>query len=291
MRFVPPACILTIPLPGLRESIETGDGWLAAEQAVAVREVLEAAAAHLRKLHTIPRIEILAIKVLFFGVLPEITGRRQEWIELREGTRLAELWGEYVKRFPKLETLSAALMTSVNQEFVDRSQLLRDGDEVAFLPPVSGGVDDLFLLTPEAIHTAALVQRVKAPPDGAVVAFEGIVRNHSRGKQTQYLEYEAYEPMALKKMREIGAEIHQQFPIDAIAMVHRLGKLAIGETSVAIVLSSPHRKAAFAACQHGIDRLKQIVPIWKKEFFADGAVWAEGEGQRRVLVETRSHDP
>ena len=232
----------------------------------------------------------MEVTVLFFGVLPEIIGLRQELIELREGTRLVELWGKYVKRFPKLEALSAALMTSVNQEFVDRSQLLQDGDEVAFLPPVSGGIDDLFLLTRETIDTPALVQLVKAPTDGAVVAFEGIVRNHFSGKQTQYLEYEAYEPMALEKMRVIGAEIHERFPMDGIAMVHRLGKLEIGETSVAIVVSSPHRKAAFSACQHGIDRLKQIVPIWKKEFFEDGAVWAKGEGQRRVLVKTRPNN-
>src|SRR5208337_4373624 len=119
-----------------------------------------------------------------------------------------------------------------------------------------------------------------------VVVFEGIVRNHSRGRATLYLEYEAFEPMALRKMKELGCDAKQKFAIDGIGIVHRLGRLEIGETSVAIIVTSEHRRAAFAACQYAIDRLKQIVPIWKKEYFADGAVWAEGEGQTRILVES-----
>jgi molybdopterin synthase catalytic subunit len=118
---------------------------------------------------------------------------------------------------------------------------------------------------------------LKQPEDGAVVVFEGIVRNRSGGRPTLYLDYEAYEPMALKKMKEIVAEMHQQFAIDRVAMAHRLGRLEIGETSVLIAVSSPHRPAAFEACRYGIDRLKKQVPIWKREYFADGAVWVEGE--------------
>ena len=117
--------------------------------------------------------------------------------------------------------------------------------------------------------------------------FEGFVRNHSRGRATLHLEYEAYEPMAIRKMEELGGEAKQKFAIDGMGMIHRLGRLEIGETSVAIIVTAEHRRAAFEACQFAIDRLKQIVPIWKKEYFADGAVWAEGEGQTRILVESR----
>jgi molybdopterin synthase catalytic subunit len=116
-----------------------------------------------------------------------------------------------------------------------------------------------------------------------VVVFEGIVRNHSQGRATLYLEYEVYEPMAIRKMQELGREAKQKFAVDGIGMIHRLGRLEIGETSVAIIVTAEHRRAAFEACQYAIDRLKQVVPIWKKEHFADGAVWAEGEGQTRVV--------
>lgn len=136
---------------------------------------------------------------------------------------------------------------------------------------------DIFRISREPIPAAALVDSVRMSEDGAVVTFDGCVRNHSGGRRTLYLEYEAYEPMALAKMREIGEEIHRQFTIDRIAIVHRLGRLEIGETSVFIAVSSQHRRAAFEACRFAIDTLKRTVPIWKKEYFADGAVWAEGE--------------
>ena len=118
------------------------------------------------------------------------------------------------------------------------------------------------------------------------MVFEGIVRNHLGGRRTLYLEYEGYEPMAVGKMEEIGREARSQFQIDRVGIMHRLGRIEISETSVAIIVTAAHRRAAFAACQYLIDRLKQVVPIWKKEYFEDGAVWAEGEGIRRVLVES-----
>ncbi|HEX2714438.1 MAG TPA: molybdenum cofactor biosynthesis protein MoaE, partial [Candidatus Acidoferrales bacterium] len=153
-------------------------------------------------------------------------------------------------------------------------------------PPVSGGQkgaaeaavsEDIYELVRSPIPGAEIAASLKAAQDGAVVVFDGIVRNHSAGQATLYLEYEAYEPMALGKMREIGAEIHRKFSVHRIAMVHRLGRLEIGETSVLIAVSSPHRRAAFDACRFAIDTLKHSVPIWKKEYFAGGAVWAEGE--------------
>jgi molybdopterin synthase catalytic subunit len=153
------------------------------------------------------------------------------------------------------------------------------------MPPVSGGVgSDFFRITHDPIIAADLAKQLRAAEDGAVVIFEGMVRNHSRGRATLYLEYEAYEPMAIRKMEALGAEAKQKFAIDGIGVIHRLGRLEIGETSVAIIVTAEHRREA---CQYAIDRLKQIVPIWKKEYFADGAVWAEGEGQTRILVESR----
>jgi molybdopterin synthase catalytic subunit len=135
----------------------------------------------------------------------------------------------------------------------------------------------LFILVREPIDTAALVRHVRAPEVGAIVTFDGCVRNHSNNRATLYLEYEAYESMAIAKIREIAAQLHANFPIYRVAIAHRLGRLQIGETSVFIAVSSAHRPAAFEACRFAIDTLKRTVPIWKKEYFADGAVWADGE--------------
>jgi molybdopterin synthase catalytic subunit len=220
----------------------------------------------------------MTVNVLFFGMAHDLTGVAQEQVEMPEGGSLGELWGKCEARFPRLAEIAGSLVAAVNQEITDRSRPLRDGDEVAFLPPVSGGADDDFCrLTRDPIPTHDLSRQLKAPADGAVVVFEGIVRDNSRGKKTLYLEYEAYEPMALQKMEEIRSAVKQNFSVDRVGIIHRLGRLEIGEASVAILVTSAHRKAAFEACHYAIDRLKQIVPIWKKEYFEDGAVWAEGE--------------
>jgi molybdopterin synthase catalytic subunit len=140
-------------------------------------------------------------------------------------------------------------------------------------PPSS----DLILLVHQGIDADALVHHVRTGSDGAIVTFDGCVRNQSHGRRTLYLDYEAYESMALAKMGEIAAELHTKFPIDRVAIAHRLGRLEIGETSVFIAVSAPHRASAFEACRYAIDTLKRSVPIWKKEYFEDGAVWADGE--------------
>ena len=137
--------------------------------------------------------------------------------------------------------------------------------------------DDIFQLTREPIDPGLLICHVRAPEDGAIVTFDGFVRNQSHNRPTLYLDYEAYESMALTKMHEIAAELHQKYRIHRVAIVHRLGRLEIGETSVYIAVSAPHRAAAFDACRFAIDTLKRTVPIWKKEYFVDGAVWADGE--------------
>ncbi|MFY9802727.1 MAG: MoaD family protein [Candidatus Acidiferrales bacterium] len=224
----------------------------------------------------------MRVRVLFFGQLKEIVGLSQEDAELSEGARVEDLFERYGRRFPKLAEFRPSVAASLNQEYAEWRAPLAAGDEVAFLPPVSGGqqaavAEDVFLLVREPIQPRGVVESLKAPEDGAVVVFDGFVRNNFKGRQTLYLEYEAYEPMAYAKMREIGAEIRAKFSVRRIAIIHRLGRLEIGETSVLIAVSSAHRAAAFDACRYAIDTLKRTVPIWKKEFFAGGAVWAEGE--------------
>jgi molybdopterin synthase catalytic subunit len=227
----------------------------------------------------------MRVRVLFFGRLKDIVGRAEEQAELSDGARVEDLFERYGRSFPELAKFRPSVVASVNQEFAEWRAPLASGDEVAFLPPVSGGSgpagsaveENLCALVRTPIQTPEIVAQMKAPPDGAVVVFEGIVRNHSAGRSTLYLEYEAYEAMAIAKMREIGAEMREKFSIRQYAIVHRLGRLEIGEASVLIVVCSAHRAAAFDACRFGIDTLKRSVPIWKKEFFRDGAVWAEGE--------------
>jgi MoaE-MoaD fusion protein len=228
-------------------------------------------------------------------MLRDIVGRAEEQIELADGARLDTLFRRYAQQFPRLDELSSSIVMACNHEFHDRSATLRDGDEVAFLPPVSGGTDRytqqivdsepgyFFALTRQPIDTAEISKRLLRGEDGAVVNFEGVVRNNTKGRRTQHLDYECYEPMAVKMMAEIGREIARTHAIGRIAMVHRLGRMEIGETSVAVVVTAPHRKPAFEAALEGINRLKRIVPIWKKEHFADGEVWVEGEWDESVL--------
>ena len=235
----------------------------------------------------------MRVRVLFFGQLREIVGCAEEEAELSEGTRVEDLFARYGRRFPRLAEIRSAVAPSVNQELADWRAALAGGDEVAFLPPVSGGEQaaaegDIVRLVRERIGAEEIAAKLKAPEDGAVVVFDGIVRNFSivpgesreagggSARRTLYLEYEAYEPMALGKMREIGAQMRAKFAIRRFAMVHRLGRIEIGETSVLIAVSSPHRGAAFDACRYAIDTLKRTVPIWKKEYFSDGAAWADG---------------
>src|SRR6267154_5145801 len=227
----------------------------------------------------------MQVRVLFFGRLKDIVGKSEESAELSEGARVEDLFARYGRSFPELAQFRSSVVDSVNQEFAEWRAPLSSGDEVAFLPPVSGGAvsagakieENLCALVRTPIETAEIVANLKAPRDGAVVVFEGIVRNHSGNRTTMYLEYEAYEAMAIAKMREIGARMREKFSIRRFAMIHRLGRLEIGETSVLIAVCSAHRAAAFDACRFGIATLKSTVPIWKKEFFREGAAWAEGE--------------
>lgn len=226
---------------------------------------------------------LMLIRVLFFGVLKDLVGRPSETLELPEGARLQAVLSHYARQAPRFEAMLPALALSVNQEYSRSDCALRAGDEVALLPPVSGGSDGAgadgarVRIVREPISTQAELDSLKLPEDGAAVIFEGVVRNNTRGRHTLYLDYEAYEAMALKQMEALVEQARSQFAVREAALVHRLGRLEIGETSVLIVVASAHRGPAFEACRWIIDTLKKTVPIWKKEYFEDGAVWADGE--------------
>ncbi len=231
-------------------------------------------------------------RVLFFGMLKELVGRSAEDTELAEGTDLRGVFEIYATRHPRLREISKSIVVARNQEFAELTEKVREGDEIAFLPPVSGGAathppeiaveGNYYSLTRHAIDTRALIARLVNGAEGAVVTFEGTVRNNTKGRPTLYLDYECYESMALKTMAKLGQEIAAGHSIARIAIVHRLGRLLVGETSVAVIVTAPHRRAAFEAALAGIDRLKKLVPIWKKEHFVDGEVWVEGEWDEHV---------
>lgn len=212
----------------------------------------------------------MRVRILVFGILKDMVPESST-VELPEGARVSDLLGRY-----EHEAFRSAAV-AVNQEYAQADQVLREGDEVALLPPVSGGGVERVALTRERIDSDSLVAGLKRGADGAVVVFDGIVRDNSRGRRTLYLVYEAYEEMALKQMRTLVDKAIKDFEIRDIRLVHRLGQLAVGETSVLIAVASAHRAAAFDACRWLIDTLKKTVPIWKKEHFEDGAVWADGE--------------
>jgi molybdopterin synthase catalytic subunit/molybdopterin converting factor small subunit len=223
----------------------------------------------------------MRVRVLFFGLLADVMSRRQEELTLKEDACLADLLQHYSQVVPSLKDLLPALAVSVNQQYVSPSTLLHENDEVALLPPVSGGCaqsqDQNAALVREKIDAQQIASALKHSNDGACASFEGIVRDNSRGRRTLYLDYESYEPMALQQMQALIAEAKKKFGIREAAIIHRLGRLEIGETSVLIVVASAHRAAASDACRWLIDTLKKTVPIWKKEHFADGAIWADGE--------------
>jgi MoaE-MoaD fusion protein len=225
----------------------------------------------------------MRVQVLFFGVLKEMVGKPVEAIDLPEGASLRDVLARYELRFPRLKESLPSLALAVNQQYSGPDTKLNEGDEVALLPPVSGGATEpggrrrYALIVREAIDTQRALRGVKRGEDGAALVFEGIVRNQTRGRKTLYLDYEAYEEMALEQMESLAAEAVRQFQIRDVAILHRLGRLEIGETSVLIAVASAHRAAAFDACRWLIDTLKRTVPIWKKEYFEDGAVWADGE--------------
>lgn len=224
----------------------------------------------------------MQVHVLLFGALKDLLARESETVELPEQATVELLLRSYLRNEPQIQKFAGSLAIAVNREYAVATQVLREGDEVALLPPVSGGSQPItqgpfVRLQREAIDPTALTAQIKDGADGAVVIFDGIVRDNTRGRRTLHLEYEAYEAMALDQMRALTADAKQRFAVREISLVHRLGRLQVGETSVWIAVASAHRAQAFEACRWIIDTLKKTVPIWKKEFFEDGAVWADGE--------------
>ena len=217
-------------------------------------------------------------------MLKDLAGKSTEPVDVPEGARVSDLWRALLEKYPKFASFSGSAAVAVNQEYAPADTPLSEGAEVALLPPVSGGnsqtapTESAYVrILHERIVPHDIVPPLERPGDGAIVIFDGVVRNHSRGRRTRYLEYEAYEPMALRLMEDLAVEARAKFPIRNVALVHRLGHLEIGESSVLIAVYSAHRVAAFDACRWLIDTLKKTVPIYKKEFFEDGAVWADGD--------------
>jgi MoaE-MoaD fusion protein len=263
----------------------------------------------------------ITVRVLFFGAARDATGHSEVDLILTAPINAASAFAEVLALYPDLRRFGRSLLFAVNQEYSPTDCEVRDGDELALFPPVSGGSEpdakkgrsgdadtpgsgdtgsepslkantppatspsdssllkDFFELTTEAIDVGSVARRVIPPECGATVTLDGYAREWTRGRRTLYLVYEAYAPMALSEMERLGRAAHERFEIAHLGIVHRTGRLEIGETSVVISVSAPHRRAAFEACEWAIRELKRTVPIWKKEVFEDGEVWVEGEGQ------------
>jgi molybdopterin synthase catalytic subunit/molybdopterin converting factor small subunit len=234
--------------------------------------------------------EEINVRVLFFGAARDVAGHSEVNFTLSGPASGASAFEQVLAAYPALRRFGRSLLFAVNQEYASSDREVHNGDELAVFPPVSGGVankeatetrrhrDDFFELTTEPIDVGAVARRVVLPECGATVTLDGYAREWTHGRRTLYLIYEAYAPMALSEMHRLGREAHERFDIAHIGIAHRIGRLEIGETSVVIAVSAPHRRTAFEACEWAIRDLKRTVPIWKKEVFADGEVWVEGEG-------------
>jgi MoaE-MoaD fusion protein len=218
------------------------------------------------------------IRVLFFGAARDAVGANQMDLALEAPATVSSAFQSLKERFEKLERFGRSLLFAVNQEYATPDTALKENDELAVFPPVSGGgSQDFFELTTERIDVGEVSRRVVLPECGATVTLDGYAREWTKGKRTLYLVYEAYDSMALTEMQRLGAEAHKQFDIAHIGIVHRTGRIEIGETSVVIAVSAPHRRAAFQACEWAIKELKRTVPIWKKEIYEGGEEWVTEE--------------
>ncbi len=225
----------------------------------------------------------IAVRTLLFARLRELAGTDAENVEVPGGSTVADVYDALRKLHPALEPNRESVRVAVNQEFADWDEIVANGDEVAFIPPVSGGahaVGVLFELTSDPLDTRRLEAAVAHKGAGAICTFTGIVRDSSRGRSVTHLEYEAYADMATAEMRKIASEIEERWPQARVAIAHRTGRLEIGDASVVVSVSCPHRAEAIDACRWGIDRLKESVPIWKKEHATDGTYWIEGDDSK-----------
>ena len=227
----------------------------------------------------------IAVRARLFARLRELAGTDAESVELPTGSNVSDVYDAVRRLHAGLDADRNAVRAALNQEFVDWDASVADGDEVAFIPPVSGGAHGagvLFELTARPLDARRMETAVAHKGAGAICTFTGIVRDSSRGRSVTHLEYEAYAEMATAQMRKIADEIAERWPEARVAMAHRTGRLEIGEPSVVVSVSAPHRAEAIAACKWGIDRLKESVPIWKKEHAEDGTYWIEGDESKSV---------
>jgi molybdopterin synthase catalytic subunit len=218
------------------------------------------------------------ITIRYFARYREVTGRSSEPFSLEDGTTVAQAGQALVACYPDLAELLPRSIYAVNRQYVPIETPLHDGDELVFVPPMGGGESavPLIRVTREPLDRDAIIATVAHAEAGGIVTFEGVVRNHARGKKIRYLEYDAYPEMAEEQFARIATEVQQRWAPARIAIWHRIGRLEIGEASVIIVVATPHRAQAFEACRYAIDTLKTTVPIWKKEVSEDGEEWVEG---------------
>jgi molybdopterin synthase catalytic subunit len=224
------------------------------------------------------------IDVRYFALLREIVGRSRERRQAPAGATAGDVFDALIREHPRLERLKPVTMLMVNHAYVSDDHALADGDELALIPPVSGGESRRFRVQEEPIDARELERLVSYPGAGAIATFIGTVRDAGRGQPVTHLEYEAYAPAAELAFSQIGDEIRTRWGLDGVAIAHRVGTLPVGEASVAISVASPHREAAFEACRYAIERIKEIAPIWKKEYYQGGAAWIGSE--RDYQVET-----
>jgi molybdopterin synthase catalytic subunit len=221
----------------------------------------------------------MQVKLRYFASLRERLGKAGETREIQDGATVGTVWHLLTQERPELRELERSVAFAVAQEYVDKDHRLQDNDELAFIPPVSGGAmpeDHTRILsktTQDPIDMQELSDFVADSGAGAMASFVGTTRNTNEGRQVIRLEYECYPGMAEKEMSKIGRQVLERWPVLKIAMIHRLGRVDIGQASVAIAVSSSHRHAAFEACHYAINTLKETVPIWKKELYEGGQVW------------------
>ncbi len=228
----------------------------------------------------------MQVRLLYFAIVREVLGRSEETRTVDPGCTLEQLFDQVAEDQPAMRRLRPSLMFMVNEEYAKPDYHVQDGDEIALIPPVSGGEQKRFLVTAAPVSEDQVSRMVATPEAGAIVTFVGTVRNNARGRAVQSLDYEAYPPAAERMLRQIGDEIAEKWGLDQCAIVHRMGHLSVGEASVAIAVASAHRGDAFDACRYAIDRIKEIVPIWKKEFYEDGETWVGSEADYQAAFGT-----
>jgi len=224
----------------------------------------------------------MQVVIKYFAMMRERLGVAEESLELDEGASVRAVYDHVALRAPELQPLLDRSMIMRNHEYTDLDDRLEAGDELAVIPPVSGG--DHFRVHDGVLDPQAISSQVEDPGAGAVVVFSGVVRDNARGRAVQVLEYEAYPAAAEHQLALVAGEMRERWPLLGVAIEHRTGRLGIGEVSVVIAVTSAHRDASFEAAAYAIRRIKEVVPIWKKEFYDDGETWIGSESDYQELV-------